>query len=104
MDRLATYEQNLAVRKLAKEANQRLQERIIGFNLLRGGKAGADEYLQKFGRGISAAKCAALAVACTAYAEKNEALCGLSAEETRRCLMDFARKFQEQVELLGGLQ
>lgn len=103
MKNLATYEQNAAVKKLTKDANERLEERIIGLNLLSAGDVGASEYLKRFGRGISAAKCAALAVACARRAEKNEALCGLNAEKTRRNLLEFANRFENQAEVLGGL-
>ena len=50
------------VAKLGKEADQRWDERIIELGLLPKGAAGAAEYLRRFGKGISAAKCAALAL------------------------------------------
>ena len=57
------------VAKLAKDAAERWAERVIDLGLLAQGAAGAAEYLRRFGRGISAEKCAALAL----EAEKQKA-------------------------------
>jgi hypothetical protein len=102
-EKIKAFEQNAQVRKLGREAQERLVQRIIGLDLLPLGAEGGDEYLKRFGRGISAAKCAALAVACASRAEGDFAYCGLPPEETKRCLIAFVDRFQREAEALGGL-
>jgi hypothetical protein len=103
MNNMADYEKNVAVKKLIKDVEKRLEERIIGLNLLTDGDDGAREYLARFGKGISASKCAAFAIVCTRRADRKEALCGLDAIATKKNLIAFAARFENQVEVLGGL-
>jgi len=103
MRNMADYEKNAVVKKLTKDVDQRLEERIIGLGLLPLGKGGANEYLERFGRGISAAKCAALAVVCVRRADKNETLCGMNEIDTRKNLIEFAERFDSEAVRLGGL-
>jgi hypothetical protein len=97
------FNQNPAVKKQAKSAQERLEERIIGLGLLPKGEEGVVEYLGRFGKNISAAKCAAIAVACANKAENTPALCGQTEEDSKRYLLVFANRFAELAENIGGL-
>jgi hypothetical protein len=91
------------VTKLIKECSERVDERLIGLNILPASDC-VEEYLRRFGRNISAAKCAALAIACENRALKNETLCGLTAAKTNSQLLTAAEQFLQEAERLGGIQ
>jgi hypothetical protein len=97
------FNQNPAVKKQAKSAQERLEERIIGLGLLPKGEEGVVEYLGRFGKNISAAKCAAIAVACAKKAENTTALCGQTEEESKKSLLVFTNRFAELANSIGGL-
>jgi hypothetical protein len=103
MNNYEKFESHAAVKKLIKSVEKRLDERIVGLNLLPAGTEGAKEYMRRFGRGISAAKCAALAVVCARRADRNEGLCGMNEIDTRKNLIDFANQFERETERMGGV-